>query len=53
MKIKNTVRWGDGSHDSKRTCDECGLDNCPMPVHNDFYEEKVIAKSYTKWQEGN
>lgn len=33
------VVWADGTYDSKRSCDECGLDNCHNVIHKDMYKE--------------
>lgn len=49
---RQSVRWADKSYDSQRKCDECGLDNCSYPVHNDYYKELTGAE-YRKWQEKN
>jgi len=44
--LRSSVRWGDGTHDSSKTCSECGLDTCKYPVHNDYY--KVISSKTAK-----
>ena len=33
------VVWADGTYDSKRSCDECGLEACKNVVHRDAYKE--------------
>lgn len=33
------VVWADGTYDSKRSCDECGLEQCKNVVHTDQYKE--------------
>ncbi len=45
---KATVRWHDGTYDSKRICVECGKMNCKYPVYPDYYKEIVVRKSYYK-----
>ncbi len=35
--LKGSVSWSDGTHDSSRSCSECGLSTCKYPVHRDYY----------------
>ena len=44
-EFKESVVWADGTRDSKRTCDECGLESCQFPVHTDYYRILVSAKA--------
>lgn len=53
QNLRSSVRWLDGTYDSSRACDECGLENCQYPVHNDCYKEIVTKKTYWKWMEEN
>lgn len=53
MQYKNTVRWLDGTYDTKRTCDECGLTTCVYPVYKDYYREVIVTKAHRNWLEGN
>lgn len=43
--FRESVVWADGTRDSKRVCDECGLDTCKYPVHTDYYKEIVSKKA--------
>jgi hypothetical protein len=51
--FRQSVRWADGTFDAKRTCDECGKDNCKYPVHNDYYKEIISTVTYEKWNAEN
>lgn len=38
------VIWADGTYDTSRVCDECGLETCHDPVHTDRYKEVGQAR---------
>lgn len=53
QNLRSSIRWADGTYDSSRTCDECGLETCQYPVHNDVYKEIISKKSYWDWMAQN
>jgi hypothetical protein len=57
MSINNTIKWQDGTFDYKRTCVDCGKENCANPVYvswgKDKYKEIVVSKAYKNWEESN
>ena len=44
IHYRQSVVWADGTYDAKRTCSECKLENCPYPVHKDYYKEITVTK---------
>ena len=44
--LRISVRWADGTYDTSKKCTECGLETCPMPVHQDVY--KTISSKKAK-----
>lgn len=53
MKYKNTIRWSDGSYDSNRICDNCGLGTCSNPVHLDRNKTVYLSKAARDWDLNN
>lgn len=42
------VVWADGTHDSAKTCSECGLTTCKYPVHRERYRI-LSTKKAQQW----
>ena len=48
--LRSSVVWADGTHDSHKTCAECGLETCPYPVHTDYYRV-LVSKEAKRFEE--
>lgn len=45
----DSVRWTDGTYDSKRICDNCGSETCNKPVHLSRNKEIYLSKIARQW----
>lgn len=47
-QVNFDVVWADGTHDSAKTCSECGSPTCKHPVHIDRYRV-ISTKKAKEW----